>query len=289
MRVTVGTRGSKLALAQANKVVERLKREGYEVEVKIVKTAGDIMKDKPLYEFKGIGAFVRALDLALAEGKVDVAVHSLKDVPSQRVEGTVIAAVLERESPCDVLVSRNGEKLEDLRSGAIVGTSSLRRRAQLHKLRPDLKFENIRGNLDTRLKKLRTGNFDAIVVAEAGLIRLGLDRDVGYHRFPPELVVPSANQGIIAVATRSGEEDIVSFMNHEKTWLEAMVERTVIRELGVGCAVPVGVYAEAGGKVKLICEILDKRYVRIEEELCRDTAVEEAAEIARDLRREYGR
>ncbi len=289
MKIVVGTRGSKLALAQTNKVVERLKREGYDVVIKIIKTTGDIMKDKPLYEFKGIGAFVRTLDTALAEGKVDVAVHSFKDVPSQRVEGTVVAAVLERDSPCDVLIARGGEKLDELKPNAIVGTSSLRRRAQLRRLRGDLRFENLRGNLDTRLKKLSSGMYDAIVVAEAGLIRLGLNNKIRYHAFPPDIVVPSANQGIIAIATRTGEEELVSFMNDDKTWLEAMVERAVIRELGVGCAIPVGVYAEANNKVRLICEILDRKYIRIDEELSKSSAVDEAAEIARNLRAEiYG-
>jgi len=285
MKLIVGTRGSKLALAQTKKVVDRLK-ERYEVEIKIIKTEGDIARDRPLYEFKGIGAFVRSLDTALAEGKIDVAVHSFKDVPSQRVEGTVIAAVLERDSPCDALISKNGETLDELKKGAIIGTSSLRRRAQLSRLREDLKFENLRGNLDTRLRKLKEGNYDAIIVAEAGLKRLGLDSLIRYQPFPPEVVVPPANQGIIAVATRKGEEELVSFMNDEKTWLEGWVERAVLRELGVGCAVPVGIYAEASNKVRLICEILDKNYIRIEENLSRNTAIEEASEIGRMLRKE---
>lgn len=289
MKLVVGTRGSKLALAQTRKVVEGLK-DRYEVEVKIIKTTGDVMKDKPLYEFKGMGAFVRTVDTKLAEGEIDVAVHSYKDVPSQRVEGTVIAAVLERDSPCDALISKKGEGVDELPKGAVIGTSSLRRRAQLKRLRGDLEFENLRGNLDTRLRKLNEGNYDAIVVAEAGLQRLGLDREVNYQRFDPYTVVPPANQGIIAVATRKGEEDLVSFLNDGKTWLEARVERAVIRELGVGCAVPVGVYAEAESKLKLICEILDEKYVRVEEELSKKGAVEEAAEIGRMLRKEiYGR
>ncbi len=286
MKLVVGTRGSKLALVQTEKVVEKL-RGRYEVEVKIVKTTGDIMKDRPLYEFKGIGAFVRALDTALAEGRIDIAVHSYKDVPTQRVEGTVIAAVLERDSPCDALVSRKGQNIDELPENAVVGTSSLRRRAQLKRLRQDLKFENLRGNLDTRLRKLKEGLYDAIVVAEAGLQRLKID--ISYHRFDPEVIVPPANQGIIAIATREGEEDLVNFLNDDRTWLEAMVERTVIRELGVGCAVPVGVYAEVKSKVRLICEVLDRKYIRVDEKLSRKNAVEEALEIGRMLRKEmYG-
>ncbi len=288
-RIVVGTRGSKLALAQTEKVVKKLEEEGYKPEIKIIKSMGDIMRDKPLHEFKGVGAFVRTLDSALANKKVDIVVHSYKDVPSDRVEGTVIAAVLERESPCDAFISKNGKSLDELERNSVIGTSSLRRRAQLKRYREDLRFENLRGNLDTRLRKLKDGLYDAIVVAEAGLIRLNLVDKIDYQRLNPEIFVPSANQGIIAVATRVGEEDLVSFMNHEKTDLEAKIEREVIKGLGVGCAVPVGVYAELKGKVKLICEILDKKYIRVEEKFSRENAVEEAREVAENLRGEiYG-
>ncbi|MCS7121624.1 MAG: hydroxymethylbilane synthase [Archaeoglobaceae archaeon] len=282
MKLVVGSRGSKLALAQTKRVLEKLRSEGYEVELKIIKTEGDLMKDKPLHEFKGKGAFVRAIDLALARKEIDVAVHSYKDVPSQRIEGTTVAAVLERDSPCDALVSEH--KLEDLPSRAKVGTSSIRRIAQFSRLRRDLLFENLRGNLDTRIRKLKEGLYDAIIVAEAGILRLGLN--VKYQRFSPDLIVPAANQGIIAVATRVGEEELVSFMNDEKTFLEASVERAVLKVLGIGCAVPAGIYAEVRGKVRLICEILGEKYLRVEEDLCRESAVEEALEVARNIRAE---
>ncbi len=269
-KVVVGSRGSKLALAQTQKVVEELRSEGYEVELRIIKTSGDVMKDRPLHEFKGIGAFVRAIDEALARGEIDIAVHSLKDVPSQRVEGTVIAAVLERESPRDAFVTIDGRKPDEMGLGAKIGTSSLRRRAQLKRYRRDFVIENLRGNVDTRLRKLSEGLYDAILLAEAGLIRLGIDKDVSYVPLPPEEFVPSANQGIIAVATREGEEELVSFMNHQKTWIEAGIERRIIRELGIGCAVPAGVYARfaGNGKMELFCEVLsvDGAFaVRVEE------------------------
>ncbi|MEM4472585.1 MAG: hydroxymethylbilane synthase [Archaeoglobaceae archaeon] len=285
MKIRVGTRGSKLALVQTMMVVERLEKEGYEVEVKVIKTTGDIMKDKPLHEFKGIGAFVRAIDTALARGEIDVAVHSYKDVPSARVEGTKISAVLERDSPCDVLISKDGKRLEELETGAKIGTSSLRRRAQFARLRGDLSFENLRGNLDTRIRKLKEGLYDAIIVAEAGIRRLGIE--VKYQRFPPDLIVPPPNQGIIAVATRVGEEDLVSFMNDEKTWIEAQVERIIARELGFGCAVPFGVYAELRGeRVKVICEVLGDNYIRVEDSISK-YSIEEAIEIAKRVK--YGR
>lgn len=282
--IRVGTRGSKLALAQAKIVVEKLREEGYEVELRIIKTRGDVMRDRPLHEFKGIGAFVREIDLALARGEIDVAVHSYKDVPTQRVEGTKIAAVLKRDSPCDAMVFRECRRLEELESNAKVGTSSLRRRAQFSRLRSDLNFENLRGNLDTRIRKLRDGFYDAIVVAEAGIQRLRLN--IEYQSFPPELIVPSPNQGIIAIATRTGEEELASFLNDEDTWIEAQIERTIARELGFGCAVPFGVYAKVcGDRAKVICEVLSGKYVRVEEKISK-YSIEEAKEVARRVRDE---
>ncbi len=256
-RIVVGTRGSKLALAQAEKVIYQLKKAGKEVNIQIIKTSGDIMKDKPLYKLKRSGAFVRAIDQALADEEIDIAVHSMKDIPNERVEGTVIAAVLERESPFDAFISRNGKWIEEMDSGAVIGTSSLRRIAQVRRLRDDVSIKNIRGNLDTRLRKLESGDYDGIIVGEAGLIRLGLHERIPYERLNPEFFVPSANQGIIAVATREGEEELVSFMNHRKTMFEAMVEREILKELGVGCSVPAGIYSKLdGNSFELKCELL---------------------------------
>ncbi|HIP58190.1 MAG TPA: hydroxymethylbilane synthase [Archaeoglobus profundus] len=281
-KIVVGTRGSKLALAQTERVVEKLREEGYDVEIKIIKSTGDIMKDKPLYEFKGMGAFVRSLELALVRGEIDVAVHSYKDIPSSRIEGVTVAAVLGRDSPCDAFIAKDGSTIESIKKGAIIGTSSLRRRAQLKLYRPDFKFENLRGNVDTRLRKLKEGPYDAIVLAEAGLIRLGLK--IKYQRLNPEIFVPAANQGIIAVETREGEENLVEFMNDKKTALEAEVERAVIRELGIGCAIPAGVYAEYRGKVRLICQVLYNGEIRVDEKLSPSTAVDEAIEIAKQIK-----
>ncbi|MDI9610691.1 MAG: hydroxymethylbilane synthase [Archaeoglobales archaeon] len=282
MNLRIGTRGSKLALAQTKIVAEKLEKEGYEVEIRIIKTAGDIMKDRPLHEFKGMGAFVRAIDLALARKEIDLAVHSYKDVPSERVEGTRISAVLKRDSPCDVLIA-NGKRLEELESGAKIGTSSLRRRAQFSRLRNDVVFENLRGNLDTRIRKLKEGIYDAIIVAEAGIQRLGLKVD--YQRFPPDLIIPPPNQGIIAIATREGEDELVSFLNDQDTWLCAQVERKIAKELGFGCAVPFGVYSEVlGSKVRVVCEVLSGKYIKIEEKIPKDSALEYALDIARRIK-----
>lgn len=282
--IVVGTRGSKLALAQTSKVVEKLEEKGYNVEIKIIKSMGDIMKDKPLYEFKGSGAFVRTLEHALLKGEIDIAVHSYKDIPSKMLDGVTVAAVLKRDSPFDAFIARDGSTLDEIKPYAIIGTSSLRRRAQLGLYRPDLRFENIRGNIDTRLRKLKDGLYDAIVLAEAGLIRLGLE--VEYHKLPIEKFVPSANQGIIAVQTRKGEEELVSFINHKDTWIEAEVERAVMKELGIGCAIPAGIYAECKGKVRLIVQIIkDRKEFKVDEEISKTSAVEEAKEIAKDLKR----
>ncbi len=263
-RVVIGTRGSRLALAQTEKVRKILEEEGFETEVRIIRTSGDIKKDRPLHEFRGMGAFVREIDLALKKGEIDLAVHSLKDVPTDRIQGTVIAAVLERESPCDAFIARDGKRFSEIESNSVIGTSSLRRRAMIRKLRNDLRIENLRGNIDTRLRKLNGGEYDGIFLAEAGLIRMGWEKKIWYERFDPEIFVPSANQGIIAVASRNEDAERFSFMNHEKTFMEAMIERFVIKELGVGCAVPAGVYAESyGEKIRLLCEILnDNGYVR---------------------------
>jgi len=182
MKVVVGTRGSKLALAQTKRVVDKLREEGYDVEIKIIKSTGDIMKDKPLYEFKGSGAFVRTLEKALIEKKIDIAVHSYKDIPSKRLDGVSISAVLERDVPNDAFISRDGSTIDTIKRNAVIGTSSLRRIAQLKLYRNDFRFQNIRGNVDTRLRKLKDGLYDAIVLAEAGLIRLGLDKEIRYQR-----------------------------------------------------------------------------------------------------------
>ncbi len=281
-KIVVGTRGSKLALAQTKKVVELLSRENYDVEIKIIKSSGDIMKDKPLYEFKGSGAFVRSLEHALIKGEIDIAVHSYKDIPSKMLEGVAVAAVLERDSPNDAFISRDGERLEEIKENAIIGTSSLRRRAQLKLFRKDLFFENIRGNVDTRIRKLKEGRYDAIVLAEAGLLRLGLK--IKYQRLPIENFVPPANQGIIAVQTREDEKELLSFINHKDTWICAEIERAVMRELGIGCAIPAGIYAECKNKIRLLIQIIKDREIKIDERIGKDEPIKEALEIARNLK-----
>jgi hydroxymethylbilane synthase len=283
-KIVIGTRGSKLALAQTKMVADLLSKDGVEYEIKIVKTSGDRFTEKPLTEFGGMGAFVREIDKLLVKGVIDVAVHSLKDVPTKGIEGTVIAAVLPRESPFDVLVSRKGN-LDELPSGAVIGTSSMRRRAQLKRYRKDVIVENLRGNVDTRLRKLREGMYDAIILAEAGIKRLGISAD--YKPLNLKDFVPSANQGIVAIATRKGEEYLVRDYNHETTYVEGMVEREIIRVLGAGCIVPVGVHARyTGSIIEVIAEILSsngEETVRVEKSIPFDDWIKEARKIGNML------
>lgn len=254
----IGTRGSRLAMAQALKVKGLLSRTGVGTEIEVIKTSGDIQTDRPLHAIKGgFGAFVREIDDYLERGEVDIAVHSLKDVPTKRPEGLALAAVLERESPMDVVVTRDGSGLKDLKKGSVVGTSSTRREAQIRRHYPGLETKNIRGNVDTRLRKLSEGEYDAIMLAEAGLIRL--DMDLKVERLDPYFFVPSANQGVIAVVTKADSEayHIVRKLNHYETWVETQVERIIIGRLEGGCVVPMGAYAKmTGDKIDVACEVL---------------------------------
>ncbi len=243
-KIILGTRGSELALKQAEKVVEALVDAfNVEVEVKTVRSFGDIMQDIPLYDMPTKGVFVKKLDALLIYRKIDMAVHSMKDIPLERPSSLETAAVLPRDSPYDSLISRD---VEDLPSGAVVGTSSVRRRLQIMHSFPSVYVRDIRGNVDTRLRKLRSGEYDAIILAEAGIQRLGIEVDG--KRLCGEPFVPAPNQGIIAVVARShsAESEMLREIDDAKTRLEAEVEEEVLRILGGGCAVPVGVLAKAG-------------------------------------------
>ena len=242
-KIILGTRGSKLALKQAEKVVEALTDAfSVEVEVKTVKSFGDIVQDRALYEMPTRGVFVKKLDALLISRKIDIAVHSMKDIPLERPPSLETAAVLPRDSPYDVLIS-NGS-VEEMPEGAVVGTSSVRRRLQmLHRFPVNVK--DIRGNVDTRLRKLRNGEYDAIILAEAGIQRLGLE--VNGKRLCGEPFVPAPNQGIIAVVSRlnSKESEMLREIDDAETRAEASAEEEVLRILGGGCATPVGVLAKA--------------------------------------------
>ncbi len=247
-RICVGTRGSKLALAQTNWVVEQIKayHPGLEIEVQIIHTKGDKILDVPLAKVGGKGLFVKEIEEALLHKTIDLAVHSMKDVPTELPEGLEIAIIPQRESPFDVLITKDGQDLRGLSAGAKVGTSSLRRTAQLRACRPDLRIENLRGNLDTRLRKLSEGLYDAIIVAEAGLLRLGLGEDTPRWRFGPEVMLPAIGQGALAIEIRRDDLDLeegLSFLHHRETAVCVAAERAFLERLGGGCQVPLAAFA----------------------------------------------
>lgn len=239
----IGTRGSALALAQADKIKGMLMDIGVETTKNIIKSSGDVFTDRPLHEVAGVGVFVRELDDIMMDGDVDIAVHSMKDLPTIRPEELATSAVLKRDSPYDVLLTATGERIDDLPPGAVIGTSSMRRRAQILRFRPDLEVQDLRGNINTRIKKLEDGLYDGILLAEAGLQRMGWEMDV--ERLMPESFIPSANQGTIAVVTVAGTdaEDITSELDHEQTRIETEIERIVITDVEGGCTAPIGSFA----------------------------------------------
>jgi len=222
---------------------------GLQVRIEKIKTAGDISNRAPLWEIGGSGLFVRELERALMDGKVDVAVHSMKDLPSATGAGLIIAAVPEREDPRDVLISRNGLTLESLPNGARIGTSSARRRAQLLAYRRDFQIVPLRGNVDTRLRKAEEQKLDAIVLAAAGLLRLGKG-DRATEFLSPEICLPAIGQGALAVQVREDDQeaiDAVAFLNHPATRIATKAERAFLQAIGGGCQLPVAALCVGNG------------------------------------------
>jgi hydroxymethylbilane synthase len=242
----IATRESRLALWQAHHVRDALgARFGLQVELLGMTTKGDQILDRALSKVGGKGLFVKELETALEEGRAHLAVHSLKDVPMDLPEGFALAAVWEREDPRDAFVSNRYASLAELPQGAVVGTSSLRRVVQLLALRPDLKIEPLRGNLDTRLRKLDEGGFDAIVLAAAGLVRLGLGERIR-ERFDPQAMIPAAGQGALGIETREDAAALRGLLAqtvHTPTFLAVVAERAVSRGLGGSCSMPLAAHA----------------------------------------------
>ncbi|HEY6585837.1 MAG TPA: hydroxymethylbilane synthase [Candidatus Methanoperedens sp.] len=288
----IGTRGSKLALAQANLVKDLLSKNGIDTEIKIIKTSGDTFTDRPLHEVQGFGVFVREIDDMMLAGEIDIAVHSMKDVPTERPPELTIAAVMKRDSPYDFLLTRNDTKLKDLPEGSIIGTTSLRRRAQLSRYRSGFIIKELRGNIDTRLRKLKEGQYDGIFLAEAGLERLKWD--LPGERLDPDDFVPSANQGTVVIVTRKGSEaqDAVLVLNNEQTRLETRIERIIIGILGGGCLVPIGAFAQTeGNEIHVRTEVLSvdgKRCVKIDEFINPAEYEKEAKRIGNELNKKGG-
>ncbi|MEN3029129.1 MAG: hydroxymethylbilane synthase [Aquificaceae bacterium] len=286
MHLRIGTRKSKLALWQANHIKEKLERKGYSVELVLITTTGDKVLDVPLAKIGGKGLFVKEIEEALLRKEIDLAVHSLKDVPMSLPEGLTLGAITERETAFDVLITKDYKSFEELPEGAVVGTSSLRRQVQVRRKRPDLKLENLRGNVDTRLRKLEEGKYDAIILAYAGVKRMGLEGRVSQvlHDF-----IPAVGQGSLAIEIREDDEktkEAISFLNHEESRVRAVAERAFLSELSGGCQVPVGAYAWIeGGKLRLRAFISDLRAERFLEGYGEEDP-ERAEELGRELAEE---
>lgn len=256
-KIVIGTRGSKLALWQTNWVKAELERHhaGLLVEVQIISTKGDRVLDVSLPKLgeQGKGLFTKELEDAIFERRVDIAVHSLKDLPTEIPAGLHIGAICEREDVHDALVARGDVKsFDDLPHAAVLGTSSLRRQAQIRAARPDLIIEPVRGNVDTRLRKLDSGEYDAIVLASAGLHRLGFEHRIT-ERLSEEMVLPAVGQGALAIETRSDDgavNEIVQALNHEATRLACEAERAFLKGLGGGCLVPIA------GRARIQADVL---------------------------------
>ena len=247
---TIATRESRLALWQAEHVKALLEQRGHGIALLGMTTKGDQILDRSLSKVGGKGLFVKELEVALEEGRADLAVHSLKDVPMDLPEGFELACVMEREDPRDAFVSSKYNQLADLPQGAVVGTSSLRRVVLLRALRPDLKIEPLRGNLDTRLRKLDDGQYDAIVLAAAGLKRLGLGSRIRAV-FEATEMLPAAGQGALGIETRTARPDVAAALAplaHQTTWLCVAAERAVSRAMGGSCSMPLAAHARMEGE-----------------------------------------
>jgi hydroxymethylbilane synthase len=234
--IRVGSRGSRLALTQANLAAERLRRPGVEIALVPITTSGDRDRNRPFGEIGARGVFVKELEEALLDGRIDIAVHSAKDMTSTDTDGLAVGAYVERDDPRDALCGAS-----ELAPGMRVGTASIRRRAQLLALEPTLSIEPLRGNIDTRLRKRGERGLDAVVLAACGLDRLGLEAEIG-RRFEPEEVLPEAGQGALALQIRAGEDDLVAAADHAETRRRVSAERACVARIGGGCLAPVAAH-----------------------------------------------
>ena len=245
-RLRIGSRGSQLALWQANYIRELLEQRGHKVEIEIIKTTGDKITDVALAQVGTKGMFTKEIEDALAENRVDLAVHSLKDLPTEIPPGFEIAAIPTRQDARDAFCSPNYHSIEDLPKRAKVGTSSLRRQAQLKALRPDLEIQALRGNVDTRLRKLEAGEYDAVILATAGLNRLGKQEGIR-QVLAPTVMCPAAGQGALAIEIRKYDAAVrehVAFLDDNAARTATTCERALLNKMGGGCQVPIGAFAE---------------------------------------------
>ena len=252
-KIIVGSRRSRLALAQTKWVIKKLESLGlpYEFEIKEIVTKGDKILDVMLSKVGGKGLFVKEIEQALYDGEIDFAVHSMKDMPAELPEGLVIAAIPQRVDPRDVLISKHHLSLDELPEGAVIGTSSLRRSAQLLNIRPDLAIKWIRGNIDTRLKKLKEENYDAIILAAAGLLRLDWSKEEITQFLPTAVFLPAVGQGALGIECRADDQEIIALLKHihdRESGLAVQAERAFLARIEGGCQVPVAAHATIQGK-----------------------------------------
>jgi hydroxymethylbilane synthase len=255
-KIVVGSRRSKLALTQTNWVINQLKAFGlpFEFEIKEIVTKGDRILDVTLSKVGGKGLFVKEIEQAMIDGEIDMAVHSMKDMPAVLPDGLTIGCVPKREDYRDVLISKDHKKLSELPKGAVIGTSSLRRSAQLLKERPDLEIKWIRGNIDTRLEKLKTEDYDAIILAAAGLSRMGWSKDVVTEFLEPEVCLPAVGQGALAIECRADDQELLNLLakfTDEATQLAVKAERTFLMKMEGGCQVPIAGFADVDDKLDI--------------------------------------
>src|SRR5579863_6197894 len=285
-KLRIGSRGSQLALWQANYISALLRDRGHEVEIEIIHTTGDKITDVPLAMVGtkgglGKGIFTKEIEEALAAGQVDLAVHSLKDLPTELPPGFEIAAITKREDPRDAFCSRLFATIEDLPQGARVGTSSLRRQAQLKAVRPDLDIHPLRGNVDTRLRKLEQGEYDAIILASAGLKRLG-KTELIKQIIPGDIMCPAAGQGALGIEIRLGDaatRQRLEFLNDPAARAATTCERALLNRLGGGCQVPIGAFAEMrNGKLHLESIVADPDGSKLLRD-SRDGKIEDAGKL----------
>ena len=286
-RIRIGTRGSRLALAQAGGIRDALAAAlpGSEPELIVIKTSGDRFVDRPLREIGGKGLFVKEIEQALVDGAIDCAVHSMKDLPGELAPGLVLAAVPNREDPRDVLVTRSASSLEDLPRGARIGTSSTRRRALCRALRPDLELAELRGNVDTRLRKLENGEVAGILLAAAGLRRLGVT-PAGAHALDPTAFVPAIGQGALALETRDDHfRDLVGRLDHAESAVRARAERAVLAALGGSCHTPIAAHAVVDGDTIHVRGVVVRPDGGVRVEASLTGAASAAEEVGYDLAR----
>lgn len=292
-KIVIGTRGSKLALWQANWVKSEIEKRnpGLEVELLKIKTTGDKILDVPLARVGGKGLFVKEIEEALLEKRVQLAVHSMKDVPTELPKELHLRAITKREDPRDVVFSRTGLRLLDLPKGAKIGTSSLRRQAQILHMRPDFQIMHLRGNLDTRIRKLDEGHFDAIILAGAGVKRLGFTERITEF-LSPEVSLPAIGQGALGIETRRDDgfiNDLIAFLDHPETSSAVRAERALLKRLEGGCQVPIAAYATLDGDTlkltALVASTDGKTFVKDAASGNRDKAEEMGTNLAEKLLR----